>query len=152
MMPPGYKVACQTKTNTDTMLEMIPDGESLDRWTEMSTVQVMRNVNGYTLSGFYAGMREAWANMFPCGATEIVERGHERLQPTLYWSHACPLNENTGQPEYTWFKALIRGGNVVVVHEAFKFEPSADAVEFWLTFLRELRVPYPQPFLTPSRI
>lgn len=140
MMPLGYKVAYQTKTNTGTMLEMIPEGESLDGWTEMLTVQVMRNIRGYTLSGFYAGMKEAWADMFPNGATEIVERGREQLQPTLYWSHACPLNKNTGQPEYTWFKVLIRGGNVVVVQKAFKFEPSAGAVEFWLAFLRELRV------------
>jgi hypothetical protein len=119
---------------------MIPEGESVDGWTEMLTVQVMRNTKGYTLSGFYAGMKEAWTDMFPSGATEIVERGREQLQPTLYWSHACPLNENKGQPEYTWFKVLIRGGNVVVVQKAFKFEPSADAVEFWLAFLRKLRV------------
>lgn len=78
--------------------------------------------------------------MCPCGATEVVERGREQLQPTLYWSHACPLNKHTGQPEYTWFKVLIRGGNVIVVQKAFKFEPSAEAIQFWLTFLRELRV------------
>lgn len=100
----------------------------------------MRNINGYTLAGFYAGMKEAWADMCPCGATEIVERGREQLQPTLYWSHGCPLNKNTGQPEYTWFKVLIRGGNVVVAQKAFKFEPSTEAVAFWLGFLRDLRV------------
>lgn len=140
MTPQGYKVAYQAKTNIGTILEMIPDGECLDRWTEMLTVQVIRNVNGYTLAGFHAGMKKAWANMCPCGATEIVERGREQLQPTLYWSHACSLNKNTGQPEYVWFKASIRGGNVTVVQKAFKFKPSAEAVEFWLAFLRELRV------------
>jgi hypothetical protein len=119
---------------------MTPEGETLEQWTEMLTVQVMRNINGYTLSSFYAGMKEAWAGMCPCGATEIVERGREQLQPTLYWSHACPLNKNTGEPEYTWFKVLIRGGNVIVVQKAFKFEPSSEIVQFWLTFLWEVRV------------
>lgn len=58
MIPPGYKVAYQAKTNVGTILEMIPEGESLEQWTEMLTVQVMRNIKGYTLAGFYAGMRE----------------------------------------------------------------------------------------------
>ncbi|MGO4837721.1 hypothetical protein AB4144_36305, partial [Rhizobiaceae sp. 2RAB30] len=103
-------------------------------------VQVMRNINGYTLAGFYAGMKEAWADMCPCGTTEIVERGREERQPTLFWAHACPLNRNTGQPENTWFKGLVRGGRVVIVQKAFKFEPSAKAFAFWLDYLRELRV------------
>lgn len=34
----------------------------------------------------------------------------------------------------------MRGGRVVVVQKAFKFEPSAEAVAFWLDYLRELRV------------
>jgi hypothetical protein len=50
MIPLGYKVAYQTKTNIGTMLEMIPEGESLDQWTEMLMVQVMRNIKGYTRS------------------------------------------------------------------------------------------------------
>ncbi|MFO1144770.1 MAG: hypothetical protein U1E59_20805 [Amaricoccus sp.] len=140
MMPPGYEVAYQARTTGGAILEMIPDGETLDRWTEMLTVHVMRNVKGYTLAGLYAGMKAAWADMCPCGATEIVERGREQLQPTLYWSHACPLNKTTGQPEYTWFKALIRGGNIVVVQKAFKFSPSAADIAAWLDFLRRLRV------------
>ncbi len=67
-----------------TTLEMIPDGESVEQWTDMLTVQVMRNNNGYTLAGFYAGMKEAWSDMCPCGTTEIVERGREERQPTLF--------------------------------------------------------------------
>jgi hypothetical protein len=57
--PQGYKVAYHTKTNIGVMLGMIPEGESLEQWTEMLTVQIMRNLKGYTLAGFYAGMKEA---------------------------------------------------------------------------------------------
>jgi hypothetical protein len=138
--PQGYKVAFHNKSSIGSILEMIPESETLDQWTEMLTVQVMRNINGYTLAGFYAGMKELWADMCPCGSTVIVERGREQLQPTLFWAHTCPQNKNTGQPENTWFKLVVRGGNIVVVQKAFKFEPSAEAVAFWLDFLRELRV------------
>jgi hypothetical protein len=138
--PQGYKVAFQARTSIGLILEMIPESESLDQWTEMLTVQIMRNTNGHTLSSFYSGMKELWAAMCPCGSTEIVERGSEQLHPTLFWAHACPLNKNTGQPENTWFKLAIRGGNLIVVQKAFKFEPSSEAVALWLAFLRELRV------------
>lgn len=138
--PRGYKVALHSKTNIGVILEMIPEGESLDRWTEMLTVQVMRNINRYTSASFYADMKTALSGMCPCGSTTIVELGREQRQPTLLWAHRCPLNEHTGQPENTWFKVLIRGGNIVVAQKAFKFEPSAEAVAFWLDFLRKLRV------------
>ena len=94
----------------------------------------------YTLAGLYAAMKEAWTDMCPCGSTEIIERSREQLQPTLYWRHGCPLNKTTGQPKYTWFKALTRDRSVLAVQKAFKFEPSVEAVAFWLDFLCELRV------------
>jgi hypothetical protein len=37
-------------------------------------------------------------------------------------------------------KVLMRGGCIIVVPKAFKFQPIAKAVEFWLEYLRELRV------------
>jgi hypothetical protein len=139
-MPKGFKIAHHVRSDVGMVLEMIPESESLDRWTEMLTIQVIRNLKGYTPTGFYSGMKKAWAEMCPCGSTEIVERGREQLQPTLFWRHGCPLNKDTGEPEYTWFKVLIRGGNVVITQKAFKYEPSAEAVEHWLGFLRALRV------------
>lgn len=138
--PPGYKVAFQKIGSEGIFIEMIPEAESLDNWTEMLTVQIFPNTNGYTLAGFYAGMRELWSDMCPCGSTEIVERGKEQLRPTLFWAHSCPENENTGQPENTWFKALIHGGTFVVVQKAFKFEPTPETLAFWLDYLRKLRI------------
>lgn len=89
MIPQGYKVAFHIKNEIGTMLEMIPERESLKLWTEMLTVHVMRNINGYTLDSFYAGMKEAWAAMCPCGSTAIVKRGHEKGLPTLFWSRSA---------------------------------------------------------------
>ncbi len=49
----------------------------------------MRKINGHTPASFYSAMKKAWANMCPCGSTEIVERRREQLQPTLYRRHGC---------------------------------------------------------------
>lgn len=138
--PPGYKVAFRIKNDVGMMIEVIPERETLAAWTEMLTVHVMRNTNAYTLDSFYAGMREAWMEMCPCGAVQIIERGHEKLQPTLLWSQICPLNRETGYPENTWFKLSIPNGILVVVQKAFRFEPSASDIAVWLDFLRDVRV------------
>lgn len=139
-IPPGYKIVHESSGSAGTIIELIPEGESLAQWTEMLTVQVLRNERGWTLSGFQVAMRELWADMCPCGSTTIIERGRERLQPVLIWSHACPLNKGTGKAENTWFKASIRGGYVVTVQKAFRFSPSEEAVAFWVSFLKEVRV------------
>lgn len=78
--------------------------------------------------------------MCPCGSTEIIECGYEQFQPSMIWSHACPLNKNTGKRENAWFKVAIRNGNLIVVQKAFRFEPSADAIAFWIAFLKAFRV------------
>lgn len=122
------------------MLELVPENETLREWTEMVTVQILRNSGGWTLEGFRAGVAELWAQAYPGGASEVVERGNEQSRPTLIWSQTCPLNRHTGKPENTWFKVLIYGDNLIVVQKAFKFEPSAEAVAFWISFLREVRV------------
>lgn len=142
--PPGYKVAYQAKNDTASALEMIPEKESLDQWTEMFSVHVIRNIGGESLTSFHSLMAAKWLDMCPCGSTEILERGHEQGHPTLLWVHKCAhgtyQGRPTGKPENTWFKALLSNGNVVVAQKAFKFEPAAEAVAFWLDFLRNLRV------------
>ncbi|MGX5721666.1 hypothetical protein [Shinella zoogloeoides] len=138
--PYGYKVAFRIKNDVDVMIEMLPEEETLDTWTEMLTVQVMRNVNGYTLDSFYAGMKEGWMEMCSRGSVQIIERGHEGLQPTLIWSQICVLNRETGQPENTWFKLSIPNGVLVLVQKAFRFTPTDDDIAIWLDFLRDVRV------------
>lgn len=138
--PYGYKVAFRIKNDVDVMIEMLPEEETLDTWTEMLTVQVMRNVNGYTLDSFYAGMKEGWMEMCSRGSVQIIERGHEGLQPTLIWSQICALNRETGQPENTWFKLSIPNGVLVLVQKTFRFTPTDDDIATWLDFLRDVRV------------
>lgn len=139
-MPYGYKVAFEHESDKGSILELIPEGETLSEWTEMLTTQILRNPNGWTLSEFQTGMTKRWAEMCPCGSTETNARGREQHRSTLIWSQVCPLNKYTGHPEQTWFKALIRDDKIIVVQKAFRFVPSIDAIEAWIAFLKEVRV------------
>lgn len=74
------------------------------------------------------------------GSVQIIEQGHEGLQPTLIWSQICALNREAGQPENTWFKLSIPNGVLVLVQKAFRFTPTDDDIATWLDFLRDVRV------------
>jgi len=144
IQPPGYKIAYQARNDMGSVLEMIPENESLDQWTEMFSVHIGRNIGEESLAGLHALMKAQWEDMCPCGSTEILKRGREQGHPTLFWVHKCAHARYPGQPtvkpEHTWFKALLSSGNIVIVQKAFRFEPSVKAVAFWLEFLRDLRV------------
>ena len=122
------------------MHELIPESESIGAWTDMLTVQVLRNSRGWTLEGFHRGMAEAWADMCPCGSTEIIERGREDPHPTLIWMHACPLNRQTGKPEHVWFKLAIRDGHLMIAQKAFRYQPEPEQVASCISLLRDLRI------------
>jgi hypothetical protein len=139
-VPKGYKVVHRMANEFGAIQEFIPEGETLLQWTEMLTVQILRHQPGYVLSDFRAALEGLWCSMCPGSSSEFVEAGFEQLRPTLMWSMICPLNRMTGKPELTWIKIVMGDGKLIVVQKAFKFKPSAEAIAFWISYLREVRV------------
>jgi hypothetical protein len=139
-MPNGYKVGFEEASDMGSILELVPEGETVTQWTEMLTVQILRNKHGLTLSEYRKGVEKLWALICPGSSSETVEQGFEQLHPTLTWSQTCPLNRKTGKPEMTWFKVMIRNGNFVVVQKAYRFKPSIEEIAHWNDFLREIEI------------
>lgn len=139
-MPDGYTIAYAATTNRGRILELVPEGETVAAWTEMITVQVLRNENGLTLSAFRSCMQDFWGNVFPGSSSELVEDRWEDKYRVTIWSSAAPINRRTGKPEMTWFKASVRNRKILIVQKAFKFQPSPDQIAYWIGFLREVRV------------
>jgi hypothetical protein len=139
-MPDGYKVGFEETSDMGSILELVPEGETITQWTEMLTVQILRNENGLTLSEYRESIEKLWASICPGSSSETVEQGFEQLHPTLTWSQICPSNRKTGKPEMTWFKVVIRNGTFVVVQKAYKFKPSVEEIAHWNAFLREVEI------------
>jgi hypothetical protein len=139
-MPNGYKVGFEEASDMGSILELVPEGETVTQWTEMLTVQILRNKHGLTLSEYRKGVEKLWALICPGSSSETVEQGFEQLHPTLTWFQTCPLNRKTGKPEMTWFKVMIRNGNFVVVQKAYRFKPSIEEIAHWNDFLRETEI------------
>jgi hypothetical protein len=139
-VPKGYKAVHQHTSEFGSIQEFVPEGENLSQWTEMLTVQILPHRREWTLSEFRATLEELWRSMNPGSSSELIEQGFEGLNPMLFWSLTCPLNRKTAKPEMTWIKIVMQNGYSTVVQKAFKFRPPADAIAFWVSYLRDVRV------------
>lgn len=138
-LPQGYKVDYQAKQSTMLMTEMVPQNESVNQWSEMVTTQVFFNMK-VTPSDFQARMQTMWAAS--CQGAEFVSlrQGEENGYAFSFWMQVCPLNQATGKPEITWFKAIQGNDSFYVVQKAFKFMPTNEQVVAWTQYLKSVQV------------
>jgi hypothetical protein len=138
-IPPGYKVGYRVERGAMVMNEMVPDGQTVNNWTEMVTVQVFHGLKAEPQK-FRDTLQSRWVAACPGGSGAAVTSGTENGYPALVWRLDCPNNPQTGQPEMTWFKAIAGNDNFYLVQKAFKFKPSQDQIDRWMTYLKSVAV------------
>jgi hypothetical protein len=138
-MPEGYKIGWQDRNAQRQMSEMVPDGQTVENWTEMVTVQIFFGQK--TLPQlFRARINALWAKACPNSIYAPVAQGPERGYPAEVWMQVCPSNPKTGKPEHTFFKAIQGHDSLYVVQKAFKYEPARDEVTKWTRYLKSVSV------------
>jgi hypothetical protein len=138
-MPEGYKVGWQDRNAQSRMSEMVPEGQTVENWTEMVTVQIFFGQK--TLPQlFRARINSLWAKACPNSIYAPVAAGPERGYPAEVWMQVCPSNPKTGKPEHTFFKAIQGHDSLYVVQKAFKYEPARDEVTNWTHYLKNVSV------------
>jgi len=138
--PPGYRVGFQDKNGQRQMVEWVPDGETVENWTEMVTVQIFYHVK-MAPDAFMQDLAKRWMASCPGSPdahtiANVVENGY----PSLVWLLDCPKNPATGKPEITWFKAVQGNDSFYVVQKAFKFGPSKEQITRWVAYLKSVHV------------
>ena len=138
--PNGYEVGYQAHNSKQLMTELVPEGETVENWTEMVTVQIFRDLSDADPAEFRTHMRRQWFGTCDGATIENAADDTENGYPAATWMLTCPLNTQSGKPEYTMFKAI--GGNdaLYVVQKAFTWEPSEAEVAHWSDFLGDVTV------------
>jgi hypothetical protein len=138
-MPEGYKVGWQNRNPQRLMSEMVPDGQTVENWTEMVTVQIFFNQKTPPQL-VRARMGALWSKACPNSIYQPVAAEPEHGYPAEVWMQVCPSNPKTGKPEHTFFKAIQGNDSFYVVQKAFKYEPSRDEVVTWTRYLKTVTV------------
>jgi hypothetical protein len=138
--PKSYTVGYQKKSDAQMMSEWVPQGETVEAWTEMVTVQIFFKLRDVTPATYRKRMEKSWGDACPGSQVMDVKQGDENGYPTMTWALRCPSNAKTGKPEFTWMKAIQGKDSFYLVQKAYKFAPSTEQVASWARFFDDVRV------------
>jgi hypothetical protein len=119
----GFVVGYQVAKNGNLIIEQIPSGETVDRWTRMVTTQRFAGVatrsdgNGFLqimLNGLQTG----------CPGAKLSYRRPAGKGAQMRVD--CPRNPSTGLPETFFAKAIAGKSDMHVAQVAFRRLPSAE--------------------------
>jgi hypothetical protein len=138
-MPKGYKPDYQAKNAREMITEMVPQNETVHNWTEMVTVQIFYNAR-LGVDAARDRIAQGWVKTCTDATAHKITQGNENNYPFAVWMLSCPRNDETGKPEWTWFKAIQGNDSLYVVQKAFKFEPAQAQVIEWTRYLKSVSV------------
>jgi len=138
-LPDGYKIDFQKKQGNTQITEMVPKAESVRAWTEMVTVQVFHGLKS-TPEQFRGRIAGLWSKACPGAESAAIMSAVENGYPVTMWLSSCPLNKDTGKPEFTFMKAIAGKDSFYVVQKAFKATPSKEQTAVWTQYLKKVGV------------
>lgn len=138
--PAGYVIGFRETVGAISIVELVPEGESVSAWSEMLTVQGFTGLKSVTPAQFEGESRAKWLSMCTDGKFASIARGEENGYPFALWMLSCPRSAAPGKPEITWFKAMRGNDNFYVVQKAFRFEPAPEQIRQWMQYLKRVTV------------
>lgn len=139
-IPSGFKVGYQAHQGNQSITEMVADGETVDDWSTMVTVQVYLGETNTTPEQAQDTLTRSWFNACENSESYPVADGDENGYNFLLWQLYCPLNASTQKVEYTYMKAIQGNDSFYLVQVAFRHEPSNDEVTQWMQYLKGVQV------------
>lgn len=139
-LPVGFKVDYQAEQGNQSITEMVPEGESVEEWTTMVTVQLYLGETNTTPQQAQETLTASWFAACENSETYPVAEGVENGYNFVLWQLYCPVNPATQKVEYTYLKAIEGNDSFYLVQVAFRYVPTEADITQWMNYLREVRV------------
>jgi hypothetical protein len=139
-IPSSFKVDFSDKQNNFVITEMVQEGESVNDWSTMITVEIFLGEKNTTPQQYQETLTERWFNACENSETYPLADGVENSYNFVLWQLYCPLNAATQKEEYTFIKAIQGNDSFYLVQVAFRHEPSDDEITQWMRYLKEIQV------------
>lgn len=135
-MPGGYKVGYQVRQGDMLLVEMVPENETVEDWSEMLTTQIFYGGLPVTTDVFYQRMASHWKKACNNADDQLIKTGEENGYPFTLWLLTCRDEET----EITWFKAIKGNDSFYLVQKAWRREPAKEEITKWMPYLRSVTV------------
>lgn len=128
---PGFVVGHRVEGANGMIVERIPSGESVQRWTRMVTVQRFTGAaERIRPEGLIENMARGLESGCPGGRSTQVTRLQVSGRPAARFRADCPVNPATGLPETFVALAIAGEADMHVAQVAFRRVPSAQDAEW----------------------
>ncbi|HST37289.1 MAG TPA: hypothetical protein VLK25_11750 [Allosphingosinicella sp.] len=133
---PGLVIGHRLSNGQSMIVERVPPGETVERWTRMVTNQRFAGqLAGGTLDrwlpNYLGGIEQGCPGFRPGASTRLRIEG----RPALDIRVDCPRNPATGQPETFFLRAIASGATLHLAQVAFRHVPSAEETRWAQTHL-----------------
>jgi hypothetical protein len=122
----GFVEGFRQELGGNLIVEHVPTGESVHRWTRMVTVQRIAGAGArMSPSGHLQNMIYGLARACPSGRAGVIRSLVVANRSAAEFRADCPRNPGTGQPETFVVRTIAQGQDLHVVQVAFRRVPSA---------------------------
>jgi hypothetical protein len=137
--PTGFKVGHQATQNGNSISEWVPEGETVENWTQMLTVQVFRQ-SPLDPTVFLQQIGKQWAEACPGSSAKGILSGQVNGYGVSMQVLRCPKNSATGKPETTAFRAIRGNDALYSVQRAFRSNASDKEMNDVMQYLSTVSV------------
>ena len=140
LMPSGFKVGYQTSHDGMNMQEWVPEGETVENWSEMVTTQIFLGRKNLDTAQFLNAIGQRWLKDCAGSKPDTIHTGNANGYPVSMLLLQCPLNPQTGKPEVTLFRAIKGNDSFYIVQRAVRSVPTKDQLAKMAQFLGSVNV------------
>jgi hypothetical protein len=155
-MPSGFKIGYQTSHDGMNMQEWVPEGETVENWSEMVTTQIFLGRKDLDTAQFLNFIGQKWLKDCTGSTPNAIHTGNANGYPVSMLLLQCPLNPQSGKPETTLFRAIKGSDSFYIVQRSARSIPSKDQIAKMAQFLGTVNVcdtrspEHPCPGLKPQ--
>jgi len=103
-----WKIASNQQNQTARMIELIPGNETLNNWTMIGTMTVMKGINNSDVTNVMKTIFDKTRGRAPKARLVVVERGVSAKNPWIIFKIESPAFVNSKTPE-SQFYYVIQG-------------------------------------------
>lgn len=134
---PGFVVGNQQAAGGASILEQVPSGETVERWTRMVTTQRFEGLaDRIDAAGFLNRLGALTTERCAGAKASEVRKPGTSAEIRI----DCPLNPETGQPETFIARAIVHGHDLHVFQVAWRRVPTATDVAWGEHYLQGVAV------------
>jgi hypothetical protein len=139
-MPSGFKIGYQASHDGMNMQEWVPEGETVENWSEMVTTQIFLGRKDLDTAQFLNFIGQKWLKDCTGSAPNAIHTGNANGYPVSMLLLQCPLNLQSGKPETTLFRAIKGGDSFYIVQRSARSIPSKELIAKMAQFLGTVNV------------